>query len=144
MLAIKFFSKQENKIFGAYQGSFEYKLGEWMHVNNVKMCDSGFHLPRRIRDVEEYGNWFDSTLFNNTPYLVDVKGECIISLDDDKFVVSDIKLIKELPTFNKFEGRTKRDRIRGFIKWVHLNYPDLYYYDRGWKSKYIKNCTIIK
>ena len=144
MLAVKYFYKENKKIIGACNNSFTYPLNKWMHVNGIEMCERGFHLPRRIRDIESFGGWFDGYDGRKAiPFLVNIKGDFSYGEEDDKFVVSDIKLIKELPTFDTFEGKSKRDRIRAFTKWLHLEYPDLFYYNRSWNKKFIKDGKII-
>ena len=135
MLAVKWFTKCNREFRGGCQTDFKYPVGKWLHEDKIEHCESGFHLPQSIKGIETWGHGIDGAV----PCLVEIKGKILLDsgCDDHKMVVSDLKLIKELPFIR--EGYTKREAIRNLEKYIKATYPDMFYYDRGWKKKHIKN-----
>lgn len=70
-------------------GNITWKLNEWqIHKGELKLCQSGFHASKTA---------FDSLQYIYGDKLVEVEAEDIIG-DNDKFVSSKMRVVKELPT----------------------------------------------
>jgi len=76
-------------------GKITWKVGEWQkHEGELEICNSGFHACIKPIDSLEY-------VYGNKFFLVEAKGKIIKG--DDKFVASEMRLIKELPADKIFK-----------------------------------------
>ena len=85
-LAYKFITKD----WRSKEGNIKWKLGEWQkHEGKIKLCESGFHACKIPLQALEY-------IYGDIFVLVEYKGK-IINDKNDKFVCSQMRIIKEIP-----------------------------------------------
>ena len=69
-------------------GDFTYEIGNtYEHEGEIKLCKSGFHYSREIRDA---------FLYVNGDHCVEIEAGGNIIEDDSKCVCSEITIVKEL------------------------------------------------
>jgi hypothetical protein len=71
-------------------GNHKWEIGKWYkHEGEIKLCCSGFHACRTPKQSFSYN-------YGNKWFIVEARGN-IIDENDDKFVASEMRLIKEIP-----------------------------------------------
>ena len=71
------------------EGNITWKLGEWQkHKGKIELCESGFHACKEPRDA------FRSYIYGDRFFIVEARGEIVKA--DDKFVASEMRLVKEI------------------------------------------------
>ena len=68
-------------------GNHIWEIGKWYKEDNIKICQKGFHACIKPRDSLEY-------VYGDRWFIVEARGEIIYQ--DNKFVASEMRLIKEL------------------------------------------------
>lgn len=68
------------------RGKHQYTVGEFSHIDEIAMCERGFHASKRPTDILHFGY-----MNSMTAWLVEVKGDIIEA--DDKLCCSDLKPI---------------------------------------------------
>jgi hypothetical protein len=72
------------------QGNHRWELGKWYkHDGKLEICKSGFHACLKPHQALDY-------IYGDKFFLVEARGK-IIHKKDDKFVASEMRLVKELP-----------------------------------------------
>jgi uncharacterized protein YneR len=125
----KFLRLDGNKI-KSDNGDLYWKIGEWKHEDNIKMCKMGFHCSKKIYQALNY-------ISGNVLALVEVKGKSDVG--EDKEVYSDMRIVKAyhwtkkdsvelavygaelcLPYFEKAypEDKRPREAIKAAKRWL--------------------------
>ena len=71
------------------EGDCLWKVGEWKHEDNIDLCKKGLHACRTALQSLKY-------IYGDKWFIVEAKGK-ILEAEGDKFVATDMKLIKEIP-----------------------------------------------
>ena len=70
-------------------GSIHWEIGKWQkHEGHLALCTSGFHASKRPIDSLHY-------VFGTRWFHAEARGTIIY--DDDKFVASEMRLVREIP-----------------------------------------------
>jgi len=69
-------------------GNHKWKIGKWYKEDEIKLCNKGFHACKEPLESLEY-------VYGDRWFLVEARGK-IIQEKNDKFVASEMRLIKEL------------------------------------------------
>ena len=98
------------------EGNCEWVVGEWKkHKGNLKLCSSGFHACVHPFDALKYN-------YGNRFFLVEAKGKIIYG--DDKFVASEMRLLKEVKGCKALFVRFAVWNSRKCLKHFEELYPD--------------------
>jgi hypothetical protein len=72
-------------------GNTVWKLKQWqIHQGELELCAKGFHACRTAYQATNY-------VYGDKLFLVEARGN-ILETENDKFVASEMRLVKELPT----------------------------------------------
>jgi len=71
------------------EGDCLWKVGEWKHENDIELCSKGLHACRTALQSFKY-------VYGDKWFIVEAKGK-ILEEKENKFVCSDMKLVKEIP-----------------------------------------------
>ena len=92
-------------------GDFTYEIGKtYKHEGEIKLCESGFHFSRKIRDAIQYVSG---------DHCIEVEATGDIIEDDNKCVCSEITVIKELNITEVLEmlSKDKDWAVRHAVAW---------------------------
>jgi hypothetical protein len=96
-------------------GNHKWKLGKWYHHDGeLELCNSGFHACKTALQSLSY-------VYGDKWFIVEAKGKMI--KDDDKFVCSDMRLVKEIP-INKVVKHFALRCAKRSLKYYTKQYPN--------------------
>jgi hypothetical protein len=70
-------------------GDHTWKIGKWYKEDEIELCNKGFHACKEPLETLDY-------IYGDKFFLVEARGK-IIHEKGDKFVASEMRLLKELP-----------------------------------------------
>ena len=95
-------------------GNITWKVGEWRKEEEIKICKKGLHASDKPLDSLNY-------VYGDRWFIVEARGKII--KEGDKFVASEMRLIKEIPV-DKVVKRFAIFCAKQCLKYYEKEYPN--------------------
>jgi hypothetical protein len=101
----------------SHSGKQHWEIGKWYkQAGIIELCNNGFHACEEPIDSLSYFQ------FNDRWFIVEARGEII--KDKDKFVASEMRLVKEIKNWNIISAKIAIYAAEQVLPYFEKRYPD--------------------